>query len=56
MAYLLLAVAAVVALFGIVKVSRITQPSHGVPWGQLFMWAVLFGGGLSIWLLSARVH
>ena len=56
MAYLLLAVAAVVILFGVAKVTRTAEPSHGVPWGQLLMWAVLFGGGLSIWLLSARMH
>ena len=54
MAYLLLAVAAVVVLFGVAKVSRTAQPSHGVPWGQLLVWAVLFSGGLTIWLLSTR--
>ena len=56
MAYLLLAVAAVIALFGLAKVSRAVHPSHGVPWGQLLVWAVLFGGGLSSWLLSVRTH
>jgi hypothetical protein len=55
MAYLLLAIAVVVALFGVMKASRNAQPGHSVPWGQLLIWAALFGGGLSIWLLSVRV-
>ena len=56
MAYLLLAVAAVIALIEIAKVARTAQPAHGVPWGQLLVWAVLFVGSVSIWLLSARMH
>jgi uncharacterized membrane protein YsdA (DUF1294 family) len=56
MAYLLLAVAVVVMLFGLGKVSRTAQPSRRIPWGPLLLWAVLFGGGLSIWLASARIH
>ena len=56
MAYLLLAVAALVMLFGLGKVSRTAQPSRRIPWDQLLLWAVLFGGGLSIWLISARIH
>jgi len=56
MAYLLLAVVTVIALFGIAKISRTARPLHGVPWGSLLVWAVLFGGGLTIWLMSARIH
>jgi uncharacterized membrane protein YsdA (DUF1294 family) len=56
MAYLLLAVAVGVMLFGLGKVSRTAPPAHRIPWGQLLLWAVLFGGGLSIWLISARIH
>jgi hypothetical protein len=56
MAYLLVAIAAGVFLVGLAKVSRNTQPTHDVPWGSLFIWALLFGGGLLIWLLSARIH
>lgn len=56
MAYLLLAVTAVVMLVGVAKVIRGAEPSHRVPWGQLLIWAVLFGGGLSIWLFSTRIH
>jgi len=50
---LLLAVAVIIGLFGITKVSRATQPAQ-VPWGQLLVWAALFGGSLSIWLLTAK--
>ena len=56
MAYLLLAVAVVIVLIGISKVARTTQQGDTVPWGQLLVWAILFGGGLSIWLMATRVH
>ena len=56
MPYLLVAITVIIGLLGIAKVRRTTQPAHGVPWGQLFVWAVLLGGGLSIWLMSARMH
>jgi hypothetical protein len=56
MAYLLLAVAAMIVLLGISKVARTAQPGHVVPWGQLLVWAILFGGGLSIWLMATRIH
>jgi len=52
----LLVVAANVMLFGLAKISRTTRPSHGTPWGALLVWAVLFGAGVSIWLMSAPVH
>lgn len=51
MPYLLLAVAILIGLFGITKISRTAQPAHGVPWGRLLIWAGLFGGSLSIWLM-----
>jgi hypothetical protein len=51
---LLLAIVAIIGLFGIAKIRRATQPAHGVPWGQLLVWAALFGGGLSIWLLMSN--
>ena len=53
---LLLAVAAIIMLFGVARVSRNAQPSHRTPWGALLVWAVLFGAGLSIWLMSVRIH
>jgi hypothetical protein len=56
MAYLLLAVAVLITLLGLAKVSRTAPTAHRIPWGQLLLWAVLFGGGLSIWLISARIH
>ena len=55
MPYLLLAVAALVMLFGVAKVSRTPKPLRGMPWGQLLVWAILFCGGLSIWIMSARI-
>jgi hypothetical protein len=56
MPYLLLIVATIVMLFGVVKISRTAQSSHGTPWGALLIWAVLFGAGLLIWFTSARIH
>jgi hypothetical protein len=56
MAYLLLAVASIVMFVGVAKVSGHAQPGHAVPWRQLLVWAVLFAGGLPIWLLSPRIH
>jgi uncharacterized membrane protein YfcA len=56
MPYWLLIVAAIVMLFGVVKISRTARPSHGTPWGALLIWAVLFGAGLLIWFMSARIH
>jgi hypothetical protein len=56
MAYLLLAVAAAIVLIGISKVARTAQPGHGVPWGRLLGWAILFCGGVSIWLMATRVY
>jgi hypothetical protein len=56
MASLLLTVAAVIVLVAISKVARTAQPGHAVPWGQLLVWAILFGGGLSIWLMATRAH
>jgi uncharacterized membrane protein YsdA (DUF1294 family) len=55
MPYLLLALAAIVFLFGVAKVSRVAQ-SRRTPWGSLLVWAVLFGAGLTVWLMSARIH
>jgi hypothetical protein len=54
--YLLLAVAAIVMLIGVARVSRNAQPPHRTPWGALLVWAVLFGAGLSIWLMSVRIQ
>jgi hypothetical protein len=51
---LLLAAAAIIGLFGIAKIRRATPAAHGVPWGQLLVWAALFGGSLSIWLLMSN--
>ena len=56
MPYLLVAIAAIVMLIGVAKVSRNAQPSHRTPWRALLVWAVLFGAGLSIWLMSIRIH
>ena len=50
MAYVLIAVVAVVVLMGIRKVTHAAQPAR-TPWGPLLLWAVLLGGGVSIWML-----
>jgi hypothetical protein len=54
MPYLLLTVAAIIGLFGIAKIRRAGQPAQDVPWGQWLVWAALFGGSLSIWLLISN--
>ena len=54
--YLLVTLVTIVMLFGFARVSRHARPSHRTPWGALLLWAVLFGAGLSIWLMSVRIH
>jgi hypothetical protein len=52
-AAVLVLLAAAIVIVGLGKVVRTARP-HGVPWGSLALWAVLFGAGLSIWILAAR--
>lgn len=54
--YVLLAVAAFFCLFGVAKVTRAARPYGTAPWGSLLLWAVLFGAGVTVWFMSARIY
>ena len=54
MAYALVLVAALVFLYGMTQLKRVE--SAKTPWGLLLIWAVLFFGGASVWMLAAGTH
>jgi len=54
MAYVLVLVAVLVFIHGMTQLKH--AESSRTPWGLLLVWAVLFFGGASIWVLAARIH
>jgi hypothetical protein len=52
MPYMLLSLAAIIALAGITKLQVATP--HPTPWRSLVVWAVLFGAGVAMWAMSAH--
>ncbi len=51
---LLLVIAAVITVVGLTKLRRAVR-SHDLPWGALIVWALLLGGGISMWVMSTRI-
>ena len=54
MPYALLLVAAIVFIFGTKQLKH--AESGRTPWGALLVWAVLFFGGASVWMIAAGTH
>jgi len=46
--------AVVIVLVGLTRLG--TSGPHATPWTALFVWAALFGIGLSVWLFAARLR
>jgi hypothetical protein len=53
--YLLLLATAVVAAVGVARL-RSAAPGGTPPLGALLVWALLFGFGVAVWIVSARLH
>jgi hypothetical protein len=48
---MLVAAAVIIVAVGLTKLSG-PRRAHGMPWGSLLVWAVLFGAGLLMWLVA----
>jgi hypothetical protein len=55
MAYVLVAAAVVILIAGLTRLGGL-RPRHPVPWPSLLVWAILFVGGLALWLNTGHVH
>ena len=53
--YVLVVVVVLISLLGLAKLNRSRQ-FHEVPWTSLVTWAILFGGGIAIWLAAVHGH
>ena len=53
--YVLVLAVVLIFLVGLAKLNRSRQ-FHGVPWTSLLAWAILFGGGVAIWLAAVHGH
>ena len=55
MAYLLVATAIVILIVGLTRLGGLRQ-RHCVAWPSLLIWAILFVGGLAVWLNTGHGH
>jgi hypothetical protein len=53
--YFLVATVILVLMLGVAKLNGARQ-SHDVPWTSLVIWAVLFTGGIAVWLRAIYAH
>jgi hypothetical protein len=53
--YVLVVAVVLIFLVGLTRLNRSRQ-FHGVPWTSLLTWAILFGGGVAIWLAAVYGH